>query len=318
MKMKHTCLYSQTLARPVYLFALTLLLVLPSAAQTDLQIMVSGPWAYVASASDKTRIFLVAPPSAHHQAFIFAGTNAADFRKQGAYIVGKGLYQLDFDWNLKTAYTPTPQEAVVVPLATVNDLNKVSAILSSMNNYVISLPVPDDYSTYVDPLGQVDGYSESKVNANSVTQSIAPKLYTTWMVLHYSVKSLPVSLQQTGTANKTIPTRDPNGKAPGGISIVLGDPNLWDYDPDCDSISLESLQGQDSLWGLTEFARFPKQDKTGKQRHYLYDYYGCSDSVPNMEAMKHSKKQANSTSGGGADCHSHQYNINKAGPPPPP
>jgi len=314
--MKHTCRCSQTMGRIALLFVIALLCARPSAAQKDLQIMVSGPWAYVASASDKTRIFLVAPASAHHKTYIFPGTNAADFRNQGSYIIGNGLYRLDFDPSLKAAYTPTPQEATVISPATVNDLNKVSAIVSSTSNYVISLPAPDDYSTYVDPLGLVDGYSESKVAPSSVTPSTPPKVYTTWMVLHYSVKALPALLKQTGAANKSIATRDPAGKAPGGISIVLGDPNLNDYDPYCDSISLESLNGQNSLWGLTEYARFPKQDKYGKQRHYLYDYT-CSDSVPNMKAMGRAR-QMSLTSGGGADCHSYQISINKAGPPPPP
>jgi hypothetical protein len=286
-----------------------------SLAQVDLKIMVSGPWAYVANPSDKTRILIVAPTSAHHNAYIFAGTNAASFRLlMPPSQISNGPYRLDFDSSLRVPFVGTPQKAItLLPFAV--DQTKVSAILSDSSNYVISLPVPDDYSTYIDPAGMIDGYSESRVSASGITPPVPapPTRYTTWMVLHYSVKALPVSLQQTGTASQSIATTD--GTTPGGISIVLGDPNLQDFDPDCDAISLESFEGQSNLWKLTEYARFPMQDNNGKQIPGKYDFKHCSDSVPNMKALNHRKKKDQSTSpnllsGGGADCHAAQISIN--------
>jgi hypothetical protein len=316
--MKQNCCLSQAWIKIVLLFMTVVLSVVPVVAATDLQIMVSGPWAYVTN--DKTRIFLVAPQSMHHLAYIFAGTNAADFRNQTTSQIGSGVYKLDYDPTLKGAYNGKPQkDATLIPFS-VSDPTYINTVLSSSGNFVISLPMPDDWTTYVDPSGAVDGHSESKVASVSVTSKVPKKgtQYTTWLVLHYSMTTLPPSLQQTGTATANVPTTDQQGKSPGGISIVLGDPDLLDNDRTCDGISLASFIAQNNLWHQTQYARFPMLDKNGKQKHGKYDYDDCSDSVPDMKAMERVKKenaesvQPNLFSGGGADCHGGQINVNNA------
>jgi hypothetical protein len=318
--MTHTCLHSQSLGKIILLFLMALLCARLSATQ-DFQIMVSGPWSYAENPQQPDRIFLVAPPSTHHKAYILAGPDAASFGGTVANPgkpIDPGNHTLDFpDSSYPGTYTAMPPDAPVVFHASVG-AKKLSTILSntSRQNYVMSLPKPDDYSTYIDPAGKVDGYSESKVSTvdASVKPSVQPQIYTTWMVLHYGVKKLPPFLKWTGpNSPPTISTTDSAARS-GAISIVLGDPDLMDNDAHCDIISLESLHERNGLWGLTEYARFPEQNGAGQQIHYLYNYH-CNDSTLKSMTVDHTPMY--SKSGGGADCHTAQLSINKAGPPPP-
>ena len=162
--------YWQSLASILFLFAMAALCVKPSAAQQDLQIMVNGPWSYVAN-DDKT-IFLVAPGSMHHKTYIFAGTDAAEFAKpahQGDVIPAVKDSHVRFTDDGTPITYPSDGEGAAVYTAQANP-SRVSAVLtgkaltnpSAPQPYVILLPKPDSYSTFVDPNGHYDGFSESK------------------------------------------------------------------------------------------------------------------------------------------------------------
>lgn len=323
--------YWQSLARIALLFAMAALCVKPSAAQQDLQIMVNGPWSYVAN-DDKT-IFLVAPGSMHHKTYIFAGTDAAEFAKpahQGDVIPAGGL-TLTFTHDGTPITYPSDGEGAAVYPAQANP-SRVSAVLtgkaltnpSAPQPSVILLPKPDSYSTFVDPNGHYDGFSESKVYisdqavmANRHAQTIPPHLYTTWMVLHYGVKNFPVDITNASNGTKYTAT-----DAMPGISIIAGDPAMR-HDNTCDYVSLESFNDQTALWDLNagitskRYARFPMETMLppGQQIHYHYDYADCSDETP-IIPLRGSEKSPIVwvAAGGSADCHTHQLSINGAGP----
>jgi hypothetical protein len=307
--MKHNFCFSQTRGRTALLSMMVLLLVAPFVAATDLQIMVSGSWAYVTDPSESSRVFIVSPKSHFHHAYILPGTGADTFGQSVSPPIDAGLYRLDFDPRLRTTHIgKRMKHAVLVPFAV--SRAQVSTVLWSTSNYIISLPAPDDWTEYVDPTGNFSGHSESKVALNVVTPTspASGKNYTTWMVLHYSVKTLPPSLQLAGGATQTILTTDGQNNHSGGISIVLGDPVMQDNDPKCDSVSLESFNAQNVLWHQTRHVLFPIQDKdnNGKwHQTHQYDYNDCTD-----YNRKIGPKQ--NESGGGADCHDAQINVNNA------
>jgi len=312
------------------------LCVKPSAAQKDLQIMVNGPWSYVAN-DDKT-IFLVAPGSMHHKTYIFAGTDAADFAKpahQGD-VIPAGSLTLTFTHDGTPITNPSDGEGAALYPAKANP-SRVSAVLTgnvltnppAAQPNVILLPKPDSYSTFVDPNGHYEGFSESKVYisdqpvmANRHAQTIPPQLYTTWMVLHYGVKSFDVKVTSKlpdGTIYKIYQATDTMP----GISIIAGDPAMR-HDNACDYVSLESFNDQTALWDLNaisspskRYARFPMQTllPEGQQIHYHYDYGDCSDETPTipLSGSVHSPIVW-ATAGGSADCHTSQLSINGAGP----
>jgi hypothetical protein len=313
--MRHTCRYWQTLGRIALLFVMAALFAKSSFAQKDLQILVSGPWAYVTDpAKHPGRLFLVAPNSQHHMVYIFGGINASDFANQHA--IGVGSYTLDFDPNIKGTYTAVDQEPAVLCGGAIADPNRLQIVLASTTNYVISLPTPDGYSTYADPTFKSDGYSESKVSSGHFTTSVFPENYTTLMVLHYGIRVMPDSLMQAGTKTDTVKTTDATGNSAGGISIVVGDPEPKHNDSTCDHVSLESVKERNGLWNLTQYARFPKElNMQGLQDHYHYDYARCSDTDPTVHPLsKNSGDRVGLLSTGSADCHTCQMSINSAIP----
>ena len=317
--MKDRCNY----AKPLWSLALLLTTFGPWAAPLfgqDLQIMVNGPWSYATDPAQPDRIFLVAPKSNHHKTYIFVGTDADQLAEQ-TELPQPGLYTLDFDRGGTPINNPTDGEGAAIYSATV-DRSRVSDVLKGKaptnppapQPYVISLPRPDSYTTFVDPNGNYEGFSESKVytssQAHNSPKSVPPQLYTTWMVLHYGVKGFPNTATATGPNGSTTYTTT---KSLPGISIVSGDPRKNPHDNKCDYVSLESLNDQTALWNLsTRYAHFPLQTliPRGKQIHYHYDY-SCSDTAPDMADQWHGE------AGGSADCHTSQLSINKAGPQPP-
>lgn len=322
--------YWQYLGRIALLLAMAALCVKISAAQQDLEIMVNGPWSYVAN--DDTTIFLVAPGSMHHKTYIYAGTDAAEFAKpahQGD-VIPAGKLTLTFTHDGTPIAYPSDGEGATVYPARANT-SRVNAVLkakaltnpSAPQPYVILLPKPDSYSTFVDPNGHYDGFSESKVYisdqavmSNRHAQTIPPQLYTTWMVLHYGVKKFPVDVTDSNGKKYTATDAMP------GISIIAGDPAMR-HDNACDYVSLESFNDQTVLWDLNagstskRYARFPMETMLppGQQIHYHYDYADCSDETPIIPARGGEKSPIVwGAAGGSADCHTHQMSINGAGP----
>jgi hypothetical protein len=203
-------------------------------------------------------------------------------------------------------YSNPGNEPVVCGASISSPSTNVTPILanSSKTNYVISLPIPNGYSTFSGPYGS----SESEVSSTQITNaaSAPPQVrYTTWMVLHYSVKTIPKLFQMTGSLNASVVSSS------GGISIVLGDNGT--YDPKCDGVSLESVKERNQLWTLAQYARFPMQSAQGVQEPGQYDFADCPDSGPLLtktELEVTSKRWR--LSPGSADCHTCQMSVNGA------
>jgi hypothetical protein len=305
--MKDMCLYLQSMAKIALVFVMALICAKPSAAQQDLQIMVSGPWSYVidnVNAANRGRLLLIAPSKdlhghpSHHQVYLLPGVDATAFTTATTPTL-TGIYKLDYDQTLKGTLPAQELEPAVLCGAKISNL-VIGTVSASRGNYVISLPMPKSFSTYVDSSGTYFGYSESRVSTKTFNASVAPVNYTTWMVLHFGVKSIPSRITVNGTASAPIST---NGK---GISIVMGDPNPTDDDLTCDHVSLESVEERAGLWHSAQFARFPEEeDSTGKQKHYQYDYSDCSDHDPTVHPLG---------AAGSADCHACQMSISGAVP----
>jgi hypothetical protein len=236
-----------------------------------------------------------------------------------------GIYTLDFDPSLKGTPISQGTEPTVCGASSANAGN-VDAGAVGASNYVISLPIPDAYSTYIDPTGTYSGTSYSQVSGSDITTTnpATETQYTTLMMLHYGVTSIPHSLT-LGGASLGVPvqlqTVDSTGNFPGGVSILAADPTMTDDDPDCDHISRESIQERNYLWGISEYVRFPEEvmDSGGHYHQWLGHYdYTCSDSPLLLSrSSKRKKIKAKHTdsaglpgrSGGSADCHACQMSI---------
>jgi hypothetical protein len=320
--MKHTCIYSKSLVRMLLLFATASLCAWPSFAQQDLQVMVSGPWSYVTDTNYPGRLFLVAPgKSNHHKVYLLPGTDPTAFKSGTPSPTG--TYTLDYTATKghATKYSNPP---VLSGISIGSPATKVVSILVNKNNknYIISLPMPDGYSTYSGSMGT----SESEVSNKHIPNASvgAPKQYTTWMVLHYNVVQIPDSFHLLDGTK--IPTTGSSAGTFGGVSIVLGDPNDKDDDKICDHISLESVKERNQLWHVKQHARFPQVDDQGHQDHGNYDYSRCSDSNPKKYPKMTSRVEQKScidhvrdkdrclAAAGSADCHASQVSVNSAIP----
>jgi hypothetical protein len=330
MKQAYRC--SQNLGKFVLLVVMAVGCARPSSAQQDLQVMVAGPWSYVTdSVKYPGRLFLVAPGSStSHAVYIFPGTNPV-FSSSNPPVVSPtapsptGTYKLDYSY--KGQYSATDQSPPVLCGAAISSpTTNVRPILNnaSNSNFVISLPIPDGYSTFSGSINGWSGTSESEVSGTPILNSTAAppaRQYTTWMVLHYGVTQIPASFQLTGTAVGTISTTGSTANYSGGISIVLSD--MGTADLVCDSVSLVSVKDRNGLWTLNQYARFPRQSSPGVQILGQYDFSHCSNSGP-VSAMKnaatHSKVSAMKQSKpgllspGSADCHACQMSVNSAIP----
>ena len=115
---------------------------------------------------------------------------------------------------------------------------------------------------------------------------------------------------------------------PLGITIVSGDPNAYDDDLQCDTISSESVAERNSVWSLHQYAAFPEEsDMTGHQTHHYRPCPSSSMSMNSKSKMTASQKKEFCiahdgtpagdkcmVSGGSADCHACQMTVNGAIP----
>lgn len=263
-----------------------------SGSAQEIQVMVSGPWAYVRDPNtvNGDRIVLIAPVSKHHGPVrIFSGEYADQFAQQTDPVISEvGHYTLDFS-------SPSPCKSGAAPAGTYH-LTGVSAgdvaklITGPAPRFAISLPAPCSYSW------QRQDWSKIDVR-DPTTATETP--YTTWMVLHYNMAGTihafisGSSDDNTLTYNKRLVdfTNDP-GDSP-SISIVLGTDSPYDTDRTCDSTSNASFRDAIGLFtNKVPHIIFPEIDAAGKQTH-SYDDTRCVDASPTfldhrstMQALK--------------------------------
>jgi len=269
--MRDKCVFSQLLRRIVLLFVVTMLFTRVSVAQTDLQIMVSGPWAYVVDPHPEKdlgqpvqkRIVLAVTAGSgstmDHHAYIFSGDNASLFRAKPE-MGPPGFYYLDIDRSVRTFNgTMSGSDVSPQPLEASVDNAQIGNVLDhpSTPRYAISLPEPDYYTTYKGSYG--DGLSQSIVAAQHITanSNTPPGMYTTWMVLHYwTSAAVPAILKDP--AGKLTPYAFANNGYALGVSIVMGVPGMGSQST-CDSLSSDSFGKSKNLWNLPLYARFPSE-----------------------------------------------------------
>lgn len=223
--MKDTCVCLHTLARLALLFALAALFTVSSFAQQDLEIMVSGPWSFVKEPSPhlgatSKRIVLIAPydldainSEPTHEAVFYSGPNASmDYARtlnppafSPSDAQNQNIYYVDFPG--KTAAGAPPDELRAKPFRPTNsvpdNVQRDAVYAPTAQRYAISLPMPDYVRTY-DGYTYGNGQAEGKIGVD--VGSATPTHYTTWMVLHYTVKSIPSQMSIT-----VLPKYDPHG-----------------------------------------------------------------------------------------------------------
>ncbi|MGC2695236.1 MAG: hypothetical protein WA738_05535 [Candidatus Angelobacter sp.] len=277
-----------TLARYSVNHALSLLIAVavllkPSTAQ-EVQIMVSGPWAYVTAPnpSPTPAIVIATAQIPHHgDVQVFSGEDADDFdslpptrdiitiahNQPGKYtLVISGLDKCDPVPN--PAPTPAP---LAYPL---NGVNVDSVLRGPSNGFSILMPKPCYYTSFV------ESRSRLAVDPNSIKQE--DPAYTTWMVLHYKAKAgvIPTaSVQEIANSQATFLSIDPPSDPP-AISIVMGSDSPNETNSRCDSLSGQSVQLEGALFGAKLHYQFPRLLKYGEQSHdYKQD---CIDSFASL------------------------------------
>ncbi len=325
--MKDECRYSQRLERITLLLVVVVFFSRPSAAQSEVQIMVNGSWDYVedpepdkdpyAAGQTIDRIVLVAPHNATHAFYIFSGDDATKFAKspQPPEIKDTGIYYLDIKGLMaNSGHKPQPSDTLplnwsnLLPVPQPVSISKIRSVLytpnSVMARFAVSLPKPDYYTTYSGAWGT--GLSESKVDVIPIN-SQQPGKYTTWMVLHYWVNTTPSATLNASLDDTSLPpitgrpydfSIDANVVAMAtvpAISIVMG-AAYQENDFSCDTISQGSFKMSSALWQFTRYAQFPEEDMSGNQHAGVY--HNCGGRV---------QKAA-----GSADCHTAQGSINGA------
>ena len=310
----------------------TFLFCLTSVAQQDLQIIVNGPWSYVADPTPPGKLWLVTSgASTHHSVYVYPGVNAAAWSGMHPPTnpLSRGSYAVTFDGSFASGTAPNPPDPKSLEQVTLcgGTVGSASAVINNVGNtnYVIALPMPQSFSTYIDSNYVWDGYSESKNSNAPVAPTVAPGIFTTTMVLHYWVRTVPNQVLLNGANISTIGS---GSSTPLGITIVSGDPNAYDDDLQCDTISSESVAERNSVWSLHQYAAFPEEsDMTGHQTHHYRPCPSSSMSMNSKSKMTASQKKEFCiahdgtpagdkcmVSGGSADCHACQMTVNGAIP----
>jgi hypothetical protein len=260
-----------------------------AAAQTEVHIMVSGPWAYVAdpapAVTPTPRVVVVAPylPD-HFQAMIFSGGDTFNFPGHSQHQKDKGKYYVNID-NLtpNACGTPPPdaRPAVTYPLPVPDPTIIQNLVKGPGPRYAFSLPIPCYYESYVD--------AHAKIDKNPIGSHMKDNDYAIWTILHYSVSSVGQA-HLTGTPDgsptpvdlplqfvQTEPDLSP------AISIVMGAKSPFDTDLPCDSASVVSVKAEAHLFQQDLHAQFPELVGTGGMAIQSYHYIdSCKDAIKRL------------------------------------
>jgi hypothetical protein len=332
--MTQQCRYWQTLGRVILLFVMATLWARPLAAQTEIKIMINGPFDYMVDPRNPTRIVVMAAKSTYHTPVqIFSGDNAAAPPTTGLQTLQLGVFSMDFTGHIPHT-GPLPVTPIVYQVGNQIDVKVIDDAVykPTMPRYALSLPKPDYYTTFYGSFGTArwTGLSQSIISASQITSTaVVPDAraedYTTWMVLHYSVSAAPSSATLTGKRDDGTPFPQQSIKFSSfsaqtpikAISIVqMGLPDLGN-DPKCDTYSHDSFKHSNDLWHLGLYALFPQLDGQGANSNQVHDVfnYDCTYvavSSPRKSGPGRTKSslEQHIESAGSADCHMAQISLN--------
>jgi hypothetical protein len=214
------------------LVSVAVLSVLPSPAQShNVEIMVNGPWTFVAYANpnisngDK-RLYLVAGWNKYHFVNISTGTDARMSTLMTSIGGGtsinlicpggpadktsclssqkQNLYLADFDSTQAGTYTLTEETEGVYPeVSSVSSQNIATVLLNpTASRYAISLPWPNHIHTYSGDFGP--GVSEAKIQQNTDPDyRTATAQFATWTVLSYDVQPNSVNVKTYNASDQS-------------------------------------------------------------------------------------------------------------------
>jgi hypothetical protein len=268
-------------------------------AQHEVQIMVNGPWAYVATPASPSTIIVATPSLMNHKAVIFSGENADLFRSAVGVkeISVKGANKLVFQGTKLADCKLIPPEPTIpepkpFPLTVKSDEAK-DVITGHLNGFAITLPKPCYSTNFADSRSRID---LTKIDTNPHKAPVeAP--YTIWRVLHYSVESPDkLAAEITGANNFNLPFKTIEKPNEPAISIVMGD-DQPESDARCDSRSVDSFKKEAELFNNKILhVQFPRLIGPGTQTH---DYKpDCID-----------KRIAPKDVAGAADCRGAQLDV---------
>jgi hypothetical protein len=255
-----------------------------SAQCSDFQLVVNGPWAYVADPhpekdpnpngyKTKRLVLVTSQGMGHsHKAFIHDGVDG----RLGTGPVDPGLYYLDLDNRSFAGQAPVndlPAMTYFAPQPV--DAGKIDYVIySEPNRVAFSVPQPDYVSTYIGQYGV--GLAESKIDINHITPDTPYAYHTIELVLHYQVCQ-PVSSVTCSTCSKSLLRGNDIPVSGKGLSIASGAYGKKSSRR-CDDYSSQSFSESKALWGLVHYARFPEElDEVGTQHHGYYNY-DCPES----------------------------------------
>lgn len=306
----------------VLLIATVLAPALEAQTYKDVEVEIAGPWGYVPDKPGVPRVFVIAPSSTDHKLAIFPGGDATDYANSstGPHPGSYNLILPDFD--------PTkcpPANKMSLPLHPVK-VNDTSLGLGAKDaRYLISLPIPCSYESYVE--------ARAKIDTNAIHDTTPEKSYTIWMIFHYWVPTTSQTAFLDGDSddkitkysNYSLPlVNSSNPSTAQAASIVLYNTHGQEQHS-CDQHSAEFFDlATKQLWNKPFNRLFPELHyggplRPGVQTH-RYNDKTCaqlsSDHGLAMESKKdsHPDDLPDNKYPGRADCHAPQLNINAALP----
>lgn len=250
----------------LFLVLVTMLSERSAAGQdTEVQIMVNGPWAYAQDPADPSRVVVIGALTDHHgPVALFPGDDAHandSARRARSIALVPGKFKLDLHSDCGNSRRSSTN-VFLVPVTP--DPDVVKKVIDDRNNYqprirryTISLPKPCYYVSH--------SRSRSRIGPESERAPTTEGEYTTWMELHYLVSRDSSATLSGESDDATLSYNDTlrflsNGTR--AISMVISAPEKGS-DKVCDSHSLESFLQLNALFGLKLQAQFPNLEDIG-------------------------------------------------------
>jgi hypothetical protein len=268
------------LKQSALLFLLLLSFSKISIGQTEVQIIVNGPWDFVEDPGDKDkkRVVVIAPVAmeSHMTAQIFAGNNPVFFPGKPSLL--PGLYRIEIPGLQNSGNPPKlPKEeqpaAFPVLVSDIDGVIKPAIQKPDGKRFAFSLPKPLYYSTYKSDRNLYAKRQSKLSTKDKLKTSSLPGDYTVVMVLHYVVKQPVAPALLTGTSDDQSVTWNGSVKflnaptigSPAAIVIAMAAKDDKGGHL-CDAYSMDSLKQSRALFNLTLFGHFPQVSMNGQIR----------------------------------------------------